>query len=1557
VGAPIKAQSLRLLIIEDLEPDYLLITRHLTRHGVQATWRRAGGREELVAALADGPWDVALSDYNVPGLPFREGLALLREHQPDLPVILVSGSVGEEEAVELLKTGLSDFVLKDRLTRLVPAIERSLREFSEAQSRRAMARALRGSEERYRLALDAARLGTWWHDTEQDILVFDDRACRYLELETSKTTFASAMARVHPDDAGLLSRLVAAVVAGADGEGNPGIELRVVCREGGERWVSIALRPRHDAGGTRPRFLIGTVQDITDRHEAEAALRDRIDLQDQMARIGSTVPGVVYSFRLRPDGSMSVPFATPAMREVFRIRRADIVDDAAPFFARVHPADLAWMQGSILASARTMTPWRAEFRIVHPDGEEHWIEGHSVPVREADGGTIWHGFAQDVTERKRADERLRASEARWQFALESADQAVWDWNVRSGDVFFSRRWKSMMELADHQVQSRFESWTARVHPDDLPRAMQALHRHFRGDAPIYESEHRMCCAGGTERWVLDRGKVVEWTAESEPQRLIATMTDITQRKRMESALRESETRANLILETVPAAILVVEAGGTVVRANERAYQMFRHAPGSLVGCQVDTLVPEPYRADHGAMRARYMEEGRARAMGMGRELSARRADGSEFAAEISLGVVGFDGVRHAIVTVTDITARKLAEQAVRDSEQTLAQAQAMAKLGSWQAVFEENCLVASDEMRRILCADSHRLTATAVFDLVHPEDLAKVREAWLLAVKGLAPYDVEHRAMIDGQTRWLHAKAIITHGPDGRAVSAVGMTQDITEVREAQLALEAHRQHLETVVAARTAELRLQASYVYALVDNVPFQVWLKDTGGRYLAANRAYASACGLAVTQMIGRDDVELWPGDLGLGRAAEDTEVRSARRSRTGERRSGRDGAEQWVETYNAPVLDEDGNVLGTVGFARDITDRKQNDAAREVALAEARRLARVRSDFLANMSHEIRTPLNAVLGLAQAGARAGPEADAARLFERILDSGALLLGIVDDILDFSKIEAGKFTLERVAFRPGDVVDRALGVVAPRAYAKGLAMRVTEAPGLPEAMDGDPQRMVQVLVNLLANAVKFTERGGVTLGVSGEADGLRFTVVDTGIGMAPAHLERLFQPFEQADGSTTRRFGGTGLGLAICHRLVDMMGGRIRVTSELGKGTTFEVTVPVTGMVPARPPSGLPARAALVGLGDAEAGLLAEALAALDVAVEVTDASPGPADLTILDFERYEACADIPATGRLLVACYPGASVPRAPRDARVTLVERPLRLRHVLAPATPPRDAREVDASGAPRLPGLRVLSAEDNEVNRLVLDTLLGQEGARVVQTANGRLAVERLMADGPGAYDVVLTDIQMPEMDGYEVARRVRSIAPDLPVIGLTAHAMPEERDRCIAAGMVEHLAKPLDLDRLVDAVRRHVRGFRGGVAGDGAPTVPPPPLRRSAARPAAPDVQGGMAPLVDWQALLNRFKGRREFVDKLVVTVLRTHQNTSDRLRAAARGGDLEDIVFVAHSLKGMGGNLMAQPLRNLADHTESTARTGGADSASLAERLAQVLDDTLAALSEGVP
>jgi CheY-like chemotaxis protein len=407
---------------------------------------------------------------------------------------------------------------------------------------------------------------------------------------------------------------------------------------------------------------------------------------------------------------------------------------------------------------------------------------------------------------------------------------------------------------------------------------------------------------------------------------------------------------------------------------------------------------------------------------------------------------------------------------------------------------------------------------------------------------------------------------------------------------------------------------------------------------------------------------------------------------------------------------PMLHEE-QVVGAVISLIDISEQRAAAAAREEALVAAEHLAQVRREFLANMSHEIRTPLNGVLGFAQIGYRHCDDAAKARnAFEKILSSGNLLLGVINEILDFSKIEAGKLAVEQGFVDLDAVIDHALELVRDRAQAKHLALTLERMPGLPRYCQGDPLRIGQVLLNLLSNAVKFTETGTVTLAVAVHDKRLVFRVWDTGIGMTRQQLDQLFNPFHQADGSTTRRFGGTGLGLAISKRLAELMGGDIGVLSEPGRGSTFEFSMP----------------------------------------------------------------------------CVPLA---------------------------TPATDAAELPV-GQP-LAGFSLLVVEDDPLNQAMLSDTLDEAGATVTLAGNGVEALAHIQQDGTMAYDAVLMDIQMPEMNGYEATRRIRVLAPDLPVIGQTAHAFGEDRDKCLAAGMVEHVAKPIDADMLVRAVLRHAR--RGG--------------------------------------------------------------------------------------------------------------------------------------------
>jgi PAS domain S-box-containing protein len=389
---------------------------------------------------------------------------------------------------------------------------------------------------------------------------------------------------------------------------------------------------------------------------------------------------------------------------------------------------------------------------------------------------------------------------------------------------------------------------------------------------------------------------------------------------------------------------------------------------------------------------------------------------------------------------------------------------------------------------------------------------------------------------------------------------------------------------LEQRVQARTAELRQQARYLRTLIDMLPMRAWFKDTESRFLAVNQAEAQVCGVTPDDLVGKSDLDVWPEDIARAYRADDAEVMRTRQRKTIEETRTLPDGTVWLESFKAPVIDEDGTVLGTVGVVRDISERKAAEAARESALAEAQRLARLRSEFLAQMSHELRTPLNAILGYARIlqDSKSHDEQNA-RGLRIIEDSGRHLLGLIEDILDMARIDAAKLTLHPTDVDPSNFLTTVCDIVSSNAEQKGLVFECQRVGPLPPAVRVDEKRLRQVLLNLLSNAIKFTDRGRVVLRVqasplpSGDAEQdkqivrLRFEVHDTGIGLSEAQLKRLFQPFEQV-AESTRREGGSGLGLAISRQLVRLMGGDVEVQSQLGEGSifSFQLDLPM-GMVP--------------------------------------------------------------------------------------------------------------------------------------------------------------------------------------------------------------------------------------------------------------------------------------------------------------------------------------------------------------------------------------------------
>ncbi len=541
---------------------------------------------------------------------------------------------------------------------------------------------------------------------------------------------------------------------------------------------------------------------------------------------------------------------------------------------------------------------------------------------------------------------------------------------------------------------------------------------------------------------------------------------------------------------------------------------------------------------------------------------------------------------------------------------------------------------------------------------------------------------------------------------------------DITERRQAEGEVQLHRHHLEELVEQRTASLVATEAKATHILQSSADGLYGVDTDGIITFINPAACTMLGYSADEVLGRSAHALFHHSKPDGSPYQVDEcpghqaVRVGLQVRVGDEVYWRKDGQAIPIMYAVHPMVQHGVNTGSVVSFVDMSQQRAAERAREKALVAAENLARVRSEFLANMSHEIRTPLNGVLGFAEIGFRNYQNSEKARsAFAKIQASGHRLLGVINDILDFSKVEAGKLIIDHTETSLIEVIDHVIELVGERARSKQLDLRVKLAPDLPKNCVSDSLRMGQILLNLLSNAIKFTESGSVTLAASRQGDQLVFSVIDTGIGIDEEHFAQLFNPFQQADGSTTRKFGGTGLGLAISKRILELMDGDIRVESQLGAGSTFEFRLP-----------------------------------------------------------------------------YVEAAAPKAETTPAQTALSPPLEK----------------------PLAGLSILAAEDDAINRMVLEENLIHDGAEVVLVGNGREAVERVMQDGSAAYDVVLMDIQMPEMDGYEATRQIRVLAPDLPIIGQTAHALDEERDKCLAAGMVGHIAKPIDPELLVKLVREH---------------------------------------------------------------------------------------------------------------------------------------------------
>ncbi len=1068
---------------------------------------------------------------------------------------------------------------------------------------------------------------------------------------------------------------------------------------------------------------------------------------------------------------------------------------------------------------------------------------------------------------------------------------------------------------------------------------------------------------------------------------IQAQKELERRERLLNELLEQQTA---IFDNAPPIVLVCE--GQFRQFNPAFVELMGGTASQLLGLGVSALFGSTGNSDLFAAR---VAPGLAAGQALRETATLHRLDGSKFEARLagrSLKIEGFSSA--SIWVIEDVSEQRRAEVAMQQAKDRLELAQEAGKIGVFDIDLVADEVLWSEKLVAMLGLPPQEQVRTKRdwMDRLHPDDrdraIAHFAQCLASGVGDLR--DSWRIVRPDGEVRWFLSAARIFRDEAGNPVRVVGVNVDI---------------HDQKLLEARVAE---QLDFQQALIDAIPVPLFYKGADGRYIGFNRAYEQAFGVQRENLIGktvmdldflpesdrnRFDADSYEALHGVQSVHKEVDMPYA------------DGLIHhtlfWLHGFSRP----DGSPGGAIGTFVDITDRQraEQDLRRAKELAEES--TALKSNFLANMSHEIRTPMNAIIGMSHLALKSGLSPRQHDYVSKIQQAGQHLLGVINDILDFSKIEAGKLAVEKHPFMIDRMLESVSDVVGYKAGAKGLELVCDVAADVPPNLVGDSLRLGQILINFANNAIKFTEAGEISLAVrlleaAGNRVMLRFEVRDTGIGLTPEQMGRLFQSFQQADTSTTRRYGGTGLGLAICKSLAELMGGEVGVDSTFGKGSTFWVSLPLERGAPARvllpPPDLRGSRVLVVDDNHTAATVLSDMLHAMGFEVEQAHSGLEALDrlrqsmveqrlfgLLLLDWhmpgmDGIELAGHIRSLGMvrvpqmLMVTAYGREDVMRAARAQGIeTVLIKPVNASLLFDTLMQPLEhsthsGRRVvtPAPAADELPleirGAYVLLVEDNELNQMVAVELLQDAGFAVDVAENGRIAIDRIERKH---YDVVLMDMQMPIMDGETATRQLRSDPryAHLPIIAMTANAMEADRQRCFAAGMNDHVAKPIEPAALWAALARWIRP-RPGL---GAPPTGAPPLVAARGVPIAPGPLRPPAVVLpavvglDTTLGLQRALGKPVLYGEMLRRFAEGQVDVLTDLQQALAAGDVVLAERLAHTLRSVAANIGAQDVSDRAQALEGALRTPQtADThASLLVELGAALQPVLGGLQAWAP
>ncbi len=1186
------------------------------------------------------------------------------------------------------------------------------------------------------------------------------------------------------------------------------------------------------------------------------------------------------------------------------------------------------------------------------------------------GAQELHAVIRDISERKQTEEATRANREQLARVVEASSDGFWDLHLPTGKLTLSETWASMLGYRLDELEQKTETWLKLLHPDDRKVVLKLQEDYLAGKIPKYETEFRLRHKNGHWHWILSRGKVKQWGAAGKAEWLSGTHVDIHAHKRAEHmlelqyAVTEIITAANDFDQAIEKILRTLCEGlefaiGTLwlATADNKQLRCARIWHDSSTDMEEFLVVTRNARFSRGVgLPGRVWESGVPAWINIDSSLEvnfprAPFATKAGFCAGVALPLLIGDTSTGAM----DFYCRE-----GRQPEERLRST--LAKIGEQIAQFQQR-----------MQTEHHLVELNA---------------------------ELEER-----------------------------VTARTEELRR-------HRENLETLVSERTAELqekniRLAAQIAERkrgeeemrklswAVENSPAMVVITDAHGRIEYVNPQFVASTGYSAAEVIGKNPkvlksnthtIEfynaLWKKILAGG--VWHGEFHNKRKN----------GELYWQASTISPIRDGSGVISHFVAIMEDITERK--GAADELRRAKdaAESANRAKSEFLTNMSHEIRTPMNAIIGMNHLLKTTKLTGRQRNFVINIEGAANNLMEIIDDILDFSQIETGAIELDTIEFSLHAVMSKLAHMTSLQAQEKAIDFTISTAPDIPTVLVGDPLRLGQVLLNLTSNAIKFTKEGRVLVSANlvsrrDKALDLRFTISDTGIGIDNNLLQKLFEPFEQADGSATRRYGGTGLGLVISKRFIQLMNGTIDVQSKLDKGTTvvFTVRVADAGATARNMHQELPqmvGRRALIADESQESrSALQHLLTGFSFDVVCVSSSAG----AIEEFRRVaeaglqgydlvflsdaltgkgwqETAAELIAQSSATKHDPSIILIARQDSDALRSTVEAARLSGFLLKPftrsslydvmlhalmssapsgeAVPAADMATADAKLI--LSGTYILLVEDNSINQQVAVEVLRLAGSDVIVASSGADALLKLTNDKAGGpFDLVLMDLQMPEMDGFEATRRIRQDVrfTKLPVIAMTADVVHGVKEKCIAAGMNDYLSKPITPAELYAKVAAWIKIAKAlpdrpvtKIVKKGTVIAPRPststtPMPKSGKYLALSKKN----PFIDAESGIARVAGNCALYERLLKQFQDKYSHAGADIQDALAQNKREEAVRLAHTVKGVAGNLGVNALHKAAMEWERCLKENQENDIAVRDRFRTVLHDSMNAIAKLLP